>query len=117
MIESLEEAKQIIMNNERVMIKFSADWCIPCKRIKTVCEGNFNKMSENGVKCVQIDIDDEMDLYMLLKKKKMVTSIPSLCYYYKKRENDSWFVPDEIYAGSKMSEVQEFFDKCDKLRD
>jgi len=115
MVESLEDAKEIIMNNDRVIFKFSAEWCNPCKRIKTVCDGNFNKMTENGVKCVHIDIDDEMDLYMLLKKKRLITSIPSLCYYYGSKDKDNWFVPDELYAGSKMSEVQGFFDKCDKL--
>jgi len=117
MVESIEDAKEIIMNNDRVMLKFSAEWCIPCKRIKTVCDGNFNKMAENGVKCVHIDIDDEMDLYMLLKQRRLVTSIPSLCYYYGNKDKDSWFVPDEIYAGSKVSDVQGFFDKCDKLRE
>ena len=117
MVESLEEIKNIVMNNDRVMLKFSANWCIPCKRIKTVCDGNFNTMSENGVKCLNVDIDDEMDLYMLLKKKRIVTSIPSLCYYYGEKEEDTWFVPREVYAGSSLPEVQDFFNKCDKLRE
>ena len=117
MLKSLDEVKQIIMNNDRVMVKFSAGWCVPCKMIKTVCEGNFNKMTEDGVVCLNVDIDDEMDFYMLLKQKKQVTSIPSLCYYYGEKSEDTWFVPREIYAGSKLPEVQGFFDKCGKLRE
>ena len=117
MVLSLEEIKDKVMSNSRVMIKFSADWCIPCKRIKCVCEGNFKTFNENGIECLEIDIDEEMDFYMLLKRKKMVTSIPSLCYYYGEIDESNWFIPKEIYSGSKMQEVQEFFNKCEKLRE
>ena len=54
---------------------------------------------------------------MLLKRMRIVTSIPSLCYYYGDKDDDTWYVPKEIYAGSKMSEVQDFFNRCERLKE
>ena len=116
-IEELEidQFKQLLQNleNKIIIIKFSADWCKPCKKIKPIVEEWFSKLNETFI-IAEIDIDETMELYYALKTKKMVNGIPSILAYYGNVERDmnQWYIPCDSVIGGDENEVKLFFDRC-----
>jgi thiol-disulfide isomerase/thioredoxin len=97
-------------NQTLLIIKFRAEWCRPCRKIKDKVGEYFAKMPDN-VTCADVDVDESFDLYAYLKSKKMVKGLPViLCY---KGENDS-FAPDDAVEGTDEKELSEFFERCNK---
>ena len=94
-----------------IIIKCSAEWCSPCKRIKPLCEKNFQSMPNNVI-IFDLDVDHSLDLYATLKGKKMVRGVPCLLCYYGDVERDHWFIPDDSISGADNKEIQAFFDRC-----
>jgi thiol-disulfide isomerase/thioredoxin len=102
------------LNNEMIIIKFGATWCGPCKKIKSLCEEWFSKLPSNVI-IVDIDIDETMELYMALKKYKMVNGIPSiLSFYSKPTEENLWYIPNDSVIGGDLNGVESFFLRCQK---
>jgi len=99
------------LSNKLLIIKFGADWCRPCKNIKSTCETWFTKMPENVI-CADIDIDECLDLYMALKTKKMVKGVPVLLAYYGDVTRDQWYIPDDSVSGGDIENVNKFFERC-----
>ena len=97
-IESLNEFYNILQNNKRVVVlKFGAEWCAPCKKIKTHIDNWFQKIaytdSTKNIKLVYIDVDESFELYAYLKTKRMIQGIPSILAYYK---GNTTFVFDDF---------------------
>ena len=111
-IESLEELQNILKNNEGVVIlKFSASWCQPCKRIS----GHVNSAVANlpnTYKVYFLDIDESLEIYAYFKNKKMVGGIPSMIAW--KRGNTS-SIPDNMVSSSDPKQIDAFFHKCADL--
>ena len=99
------------LNNKILVIKFGATWCKPCKTIKNTCEQWFGEMPNNVI-CVDIDIDECLDLYMALKTKKMVKGVPTILAYYGDVKRDQWFIPDDSVSGGDIENVNKFFERC-----
>jgi thioredoxin 1 len=97
-------------DNELIVIKFTADWCGPCKLIKDMCN-DFVKQKPDTIQYYEIDIDESIDLYMKLKKMKMVNGIPALLAY-KGGTKEHWFIPNESHIGSDKKGLSQFFEKC-----
>ena len=97
-------------NNELIVIKFTAEWCGPCKLIKEMCN-EFVKHKPVSIQYYEIDIDESIDLYMKLKKMKMLNGIPALLAY-KGTTKEHWFIPDESHVGSDKKGLGQFFEKC-----
>ena len=55
-----------------IVLKLGAEWCGPCKTIKTAVHGFFAS-SPPEVVCGDIDVDQSFDFYSFLKSKKMVS--------------------------------------------
>ena len=103
-------AFQEIMNKNPglIIIKLGAVWCGPCQVIKQDVEEMFEMMPSN-VQCLSVDIDDNLDFYSFLKKKRVVNGVPAiLCY---KRGNLS-NVPDDYAIGANKEKLKEFRDRC-----
>jgi thiol-disulfide isomerase/thioredoxin len=97
---------------DMIIIKFTADWCGPCKLIKDMCI-QFEKTKPSSIQYYEINIDESIELYMKLKKMKMVNGIPALLAY-KGGVKEHWFIPDEFHLGSDKKGLIQFFDKCIK---
>ena len=97
-------------DNAAIIIKFGATWCGPCQRIKSQCHNLFAQMPENVI-CFDIDVDDNMELYVAYKAKKMVTSIPTILGYTNNpdRDKNHWYAPDQSVTGSQPSAIEAFF--------
>lgn len=106
-LKSLQEG---LSEKELIVLKFTADWCGPCKNIKDLCS-QFNNTKPASIQYYEIDIDESIELYMKLKKMKMLNGIPAL-FAYKSGSKDFWFVPDDSQVGSDRQNVIAFFNRC-----
>jgi len=89
-----------------LIVKFSATWCEPCKKIHDYCVNQFNSFDDTKVLCIEIDIDDSFDIFAFLKQKKMVRGVPTLFLYRKGKDN---YIPDESISGTNNTDLTYFF--------
>ena len=108
-IPDLDFFKQIMDNNPGlIIIKLGATWCGPCKMIEQEVHELFDAMPSN-VQCISIDIDDNIDFYSFLKKKRVVNGVPAIICY--KRGNTS-NVPDDYMIGANKNKLKELQERC-----
>lgn len=96
-----------------LILKFGAEWCGPCKRIQPLLHFWMNQ-SRSNILFGEIDVDDNIDLYMALKRHKMIGSIPALLAFHgdKVRDPKQWFIPDDSVVGSDEGPLKAFLDRC-----
>ena len=92
-------------NNGYIILKFTADWCGPCKSIKSLVEEKTTDLP-NTVKYYEINVDEHIDLFSFFKSKKMCKGIPALFAFKKGNLN---FVPDHSVIGADIDEINNFF--------
>lgn len=97
-----------------IIIKCGAEWCGPCQRIKPYCHTKF-KNFPTKVLCFDIDIDQEenMELYLAYKQKKMVRSVPVIFAYVSNpdRNKSHWWAPDFSVNSAQTDDLDTFFAK------
>ena len=94
-----------------MVIKFGAEWCGPCKKIKDYLEVLFANTPENVI-CFDIDVDECIDVYSFLKSKKQINGIPAVLCYIK---GNATFAPNLSHSGSDIKTLKLFFDKVNKI--
>lgn len=100
-------AELLTKNPGKVVIKFGAEWCGPCKQIEPLVIQYMNNLPET-VQGAIIDIDESFDLYAFLKSKRMVNGIPViLCY----NSGNTSFVPDDYISGADPKAIHSFFER------
>ena len=111
-VPDLTTFQEIMENNPGlVIIKLGAKWCGPCQVIGNDVKEMFAAMPSN-VQCLSIDIDENINLYSFLKKKRVVNGVPAiLCY---KRGNTS-NVPDDYVIGASKDKLLAFSERCVQL--
>ena len=109
----LKELQNKLKDKEIILIKFTADWCGPCKAIKHICDEYKEKLNKN-VNYYEIDIDESLELYIKLKSLKQVNGIPAILCYEKKEENEYWYCPDDSCLGANKQNVIDFYERCIK---
>ena len=112
---SVDEFKELrnSLDNKVLLVKFSADWCKPCQKIKNIVHEHFANMPDNVV-IADIDIDETMDLYIAFKSKKMLNGIPTILAFYSdvKHEESQWYISDHSISGSDETQIGNFFKQC-----
>ena len=101
-IETREEFKNFIEKNKNqlIIVKASATWCGPCKRIKDDFLSMFNNMPDNVI-LIELDIDEADDVAQHLKIRK----VPTIMNFVNG-------LPMDIYTTSDVNQIKQFFDKC-----
>lgn len=102
------------INKHMIVLWFSAPWCGPCKKIKELCETRIEEFKNLKIETHRINIDDNLDVFGLLKTKRVVKGVPSILAYYCDKERDIWYTPDDSVLSGNETLVNEFFDRCIK---
>ena len=110
--DTFKNLQNNLNKNEMIIIKFTADWCAPCKSIKDYIN-NIVKDLPSKIKFYEIDVDDSIELYAKFKNKKMVNGIPALLAF-KDGIKDIWYIPDDSILGANKDEIRSFFDRVIK---
>ena len=99
----------------KVLIRFSAAWWAPCQAIKESCNQEFATLPET-IKIADLDIDETIDLYAFLKRKRMVSGIPTLLFYDpssdEKENGEPWYIASDSVSGTNSTELMNFFNRC-----
>lgn len=103
-----ELTQKLTTNPGLIILKFSADWCGPCKKIQPLVDKRKQELNEN-VQFFNIDIDETLDIYGFFKTKKMLKGVPAIMCWVK---NNSSYIPDQMVNSSDEKEVNAFFDFC-----
>ena len=94
-----------------IILKFGAEWCKPCKAIAPLYKEFIAKAPMN-ILFGDIDVDENLDLYIALKKQKMVNGIPAFLAFFGGVQRDAWFIPDDSVIGADPEAVGNFFKRC-----
>ena len=98
----------LAQNQALIVIRFSATWCKPCQKIKPLVD-YFFASSPSCVTCVDLDVDENSDIYSFLKSKKMIYGIPTLLCYTSLNKT---YIPDLSVSGASPPDLDSFFRKC-----
>jgi thioredoxin 1 len=102
---------QSSFNNRVIVVKFGAEWCGPCKKIKPLWNEWISIVPSNII-IVDIDIDESIDLYVQLKAKKMVKGVPTILAFAGDVKRDQWYIPDDSVSGGNEGDVKNFMNRC-----
>ncbi len=105
------KALQHAMTTSVIIIKLGAEWCGPCKVIAPAYK-EFMLKAPMNILFADIDVDTNLDLYMSLKRAKMVTSIPVFLAFFGGVNRECWFIPDDSVIGADPVAVNNFFERC-----
>ena len=69
-------------------------------------------MQDSAIKVI-IDIDDQLDLYMFLKRKRVITGIPCALAWHPNKQRDSslWYIADDCVLSSDTNDTTTFFQR------
>jgi thioredoxin-like negative regulator of GroEL len=84
--ETSEELLNIMFSTKCLVIKFSAEWCRPCKNkqfLDSYHELKAKYKNNSDVVFLEFDVDDNQDLVNDEKLNFNITSIPNLKIYNK----------------------------------
>ena len=73
---SLDEVKDILQTNPKVVLIFKTPWCLPCKKLDAVLD-SFSKNKSTSWEIVKINMDSNKDL----AANYQVKSVPSLLFF------------------------------------
>ncbi|MCM8818454.1 MAG: thioredoxin [Candidatus Omnitrophica bacterium] len=71
-----ENFEEIIKNNEKVIVDFWADWCMPCKIMAPIFEKLAQKF-HNQIIFAKVNVDEEVEL----AEKFQIMSIPNFIIF------------------------------------
>ena len=110
---SRQDFERLLANNPgKVILKFGAEWCGPCKRIEALVNQWFNVLSANpSVKCIIIDVDESFDLYGAFKSKRQINGIPAIMCFNK---GNISYIPDANVVGADVNQINLFFSSINK---
>lgn len=108
-MESVDDFCNEIKNNNNIFIvKLGAEWCGPCKAIQPLVDQYFKTLIEKKINCQQIDVDEALDIFAFLKRKRVITGIPAILLYNK---NNNSHMPDDSVLSGNEEHVIQFFER------
>lgn len=92
-----DECKQCLLSNKFVVIKVSAKWCGPCKRISSLVEACLEELPSNVITII-VDFDAHRDVASALR----IKNVPTFMLFI-----DG--MPDICLVGANKQKVEKFF--------
>ena len=99
------------LGERRLIVRFTAPWCRPCRRIEPQCHEEFSKLPPQFL-VAELDIEETLDLYSAFTRYKMIKGVPAMMMFRGDVERDRWFIPDDSISGDNQSEIAAFFTRC-----
>ena len=108
-LPNLDALKELLENNPgAIIVRFTAKWCRPCQNIAPLYYQLLNYMP-NTVLPVILDVDISTDIYLYMKRHKMVNGIPAFFCYY---QGSTSYIPVDICVGADANQLKLFFERC-----
>lgn len=110
-IQLITNAPQIFPGCEHVIIRFTAEWCGPCKEIAHLVAQYIPRLAPN-VWYVDINIDQSHDIYSFLKSKRVIGGIPTIfCYSFPRPivTRHTAHLPTQSVVGADPAKINDFF--------
>jgi thiol-disulfide isomerase/thioredoxin len=105
-----EDLFKILDSNTTTLVLFlTATWCAPCQKIKSYV---IEKASNHEIHFIQLDADNDADVFSMFKTKKQIKGVPSLLAYSK---NNHTIFANLSISGTNKNEIDCFFDSLDFL--
>jgi thioredoxin 1 len=92
-------------NPGKIVLKFGADWCEPCKKLEPLLQKLTSSLPPT-VRYIQMDLAS--DLGAFLKSKRQIVAVPVLLVY--KKGNLTPY-SDQCLTGPTNEELQTFFSR------
>ena len=111
-IQTREDLRTYLANTEHetTIIKLTASWCGPCKKIAPFVSRLNEMYSKHNFKYLEIDVDDALDLYAFFKKMKMANGVPTFLTFKKSQYTpDTYYVPYKCMSGADPRSLEEFY--------
>jgi thiol-disulfide isomerase/thioredoxin len=112
-LENREQLKEHLSKTryETTIIKLTASWCGPCKKIAPyVNQLNEIYSKTHSFQYIEIDVDNALDLYAFFKKMKMANGVPTFLTFKKcLYQPDSYYVPYKCMTGADPRGLEEFY--------
>lgn len=112
-LESREDLRKYlsITKNDTTIIKLTASWCGPCKKIAPyVARLNEAYRQIHDFEYIEVDVDESLDLYAFFKKMKMANGVPTFLTFKKKMYNpETYYVPYRCMTGADPRGLEEFY--------
>jgi len=112
-LENREDLKSYLSVTEydTTIIKFTAAWCGPCKKIAPYVERLNQQYSQKyNFEYIEVDIDQALDLYAFFKKMKMANGVPTFLAFKKSMYNpETYYVPYKGITGADPRGLNEFY--------
>jgi len=92
-----------------IFLKFTADWCMPCKGIEPLVNEYILELNEKtkNFTYIKLDVDDNLDIYTFMTSKKRIRGIPAILFYDK---DNHTYIPDLTVNSGNEQEVMKFFE-------
>lgn len=104
--------KKASIEKKIVVVKFTAQWCGPCQRIKTDCYTMFNQLPDKIIIAdLDVDVDKNCEFYGLMKRKRLVNGIPVLMAWRPIVDRPFWYVPDDSVTGGDINQIKAFLQR------
>ena len=109
----VDSFKEVVSNlgEKRLLVRFTAPWCRPCRRIEPLCHERYAGMPPECI-IAELDIEDTLDLYSAFTRHKMIKGVPAMMLFRGDVERDRWYIPDDSVSGDDATAVNAFFDRC-----
>ena len=103
---SRDDFKNLLKNKKKpLLVKFTAEWCGPCKVIQHHLENFLNANKNANFDFLELDVDDNFDVFAFMKSKKMVTGIPALLFYDMETKE---YPPKFSLLGADVKQFEDF---------
>ena len=109
-----EEFEVLLAENRKngygTILKFTADWCGPCKSIKSLVSSLVAGIPiDSKLACYEINVDESFELYAIMKRSRLVNGIPTLLFY---SATSTTVRSDDSISGSNEQGIRGFFERC-----
>lgn len=117
---SVDDLQRLLVghtSDKLIIIRFGAEWCAPCKHTEPTAlkaMENLSQKHKEKVVCIAIDIDESLELYAELKRRRALTGVPSILAYRGTDMQEPWYYPMDSVSGGDLNKVNDFFARCDK---